>query len=398
MFAQDSDAPGGPAPLDEIPLEELEDQIVGLAAEVYALTCRWLCLVAEFERRGAYADWGCSTCAQWLAWRCGLSDRAARDHVRVARRLPELPLIRARFASGELSYSKVRALTRVATAQDEAELLEMAEHATTGQLERIARVYRGALDLNQAEEAHRDRFLAWSWEPDGSLSFRGQLPGEEAALFLRALEAGRDSLYEEANAEDGHSEPPERVSNADAVVSMAETMLASGPASRRGGERSQVVVHADADVLSKEAESGRCTTADGSPLAAETARRLACDAAVVPIFERDGKALSVGRRSRSIPPSIRRVLDARDGGCRFPGSVKRIGDRFVFRRPDGKLIADVPCMRRRGQPAQSRRLRGDRHPATLRTPARERLDLDHAIFALLAQPGPRERARGPDPP
>ena len=297
------------------------------------------------------------------------------------------------------------------------------------------RAYRGALELNEAVEAQNERFLAWSWEPDGSLSFHGQLPGEDAALFLRALESAHDAAYEEAAP--GSDGQRERISNADAVVSMAETMLAAGPASRKGGERYQVVVHADAGVLTKERESGRCTTKDGSPLAAETARRLACDAAVVPIFEQEGKALSIGRRSRSIPPSIRRVLDARDGGCRFPGcnnrrfvenhhlehwadggetseenlvqlcrrhhhliheggfTVTLRGERFVFRRPDGRLIAEVPCMRRRALPEPPRRRRGDTHRSGAREPVRERLDLDHTVFALVTQPGPMKRTRGP---
>ena len=426
--------PATRTPPDSLSLAQLEEEIANLAAEVYALTCRWLCLVGEFERREGYREWGCRGSAQWLAWRCGLSERAARDHVRVGRSLLELPRIRTSFARGEISYSKVRALTRVATPEDEEELLDLARNATTDQLERIVRAYRGALPLEDARRAHRDRFMQWSWEPDGSLSFSGRLPGEEAARFMRALEAARDDLRERGW-DAGSADPV--VTNADAITSMGESFLAAGPAARRGGDRHQLVVRIDPDVLTGENESGRCATEDGSPLAAETARRLACDSGIVPIVEREGTILSVGRKTRSIPPALRRALDARDGGCRFPGcnnrrflenhhlehwadggetseenliqlcgphhhllheggySVARVADRFLFRRADGRVIEEAPCLRpipRRGS-AEPRSRRGHAHASP--RPARERIDLDHVVSTLMQQAGPRKRRREP---
>src|SRR5919204_5046032 len=89
---------------DEWPLELLEREISELAAHIHAGMCRWLGLVGEFDRREGWTDWGCKSCAQWVAWRCALAPPAAREHVRVARRLRELPLIRAAFEKGELSY------------------------------------------------------------------------------------------------------------------------------------------------------------------------------------------------------------------------------------------------------------------------------------------------------
>src|ERR687886_426452 len=118
-----------------ITLEELQDEIATLAAHIYAGTCRWLELVAELDRRGSWTESGAGSCAEWLAWRCALSPRAAREHVRVARCLPELPLTHCAFARGELSYAKVRALTRIATAENEAGLLELAACLTAAQLE-----------------------------------------------------------------------------------------------------------------------------------------------------------------------------------------------------------------------------------------------------------------------
>jgi Domain of unknown function (DUF222)/HNH endonuclease len=107
---------------------------------------------------------------------------------------------------------------------------------------------------------------------------------------------------------------------------MSDTILASGPAGRRGGERYQVVVHVEAETLAGESEDGVCELDHGPGLHPETARRLACDASVVRILERDGRPLSVGRKSRSVPPALMRALQSRDGGCRFPGCCER---RFV---------------------------------------------------------------------
>ena len=434
------------ADLDSLTADRLEDEIVSIASEVYALTCRWLCLIAEYDRRRAHEKAGFATCSQWLAWRCGLSDRAARDHVRVARALGELPLLRAAFGSGELSYSKARAVARVAGPDDEGDLIELASHATTAQLERIVRAYRGALSLKEAEKARQNRFFNWSWEEDGSLSFRGSLPAEEAALFMRAIESARDGIHEDRWAQErspgadaqvaDKTAQRSEVTNADAIVAIAETQLASGPASRASGERYQVVVHVDEKVLAG-ANEGRCATEDGSPLATETARRLACDATITPMSEskQPGKAPLVGRRTRSVPPALARAIRARDGGCRFPGcnnrrfvdnhhikpwaqggetneenlvqlcrrhhhliheggfSVERRGDRFVFRRPDGRTIARVPCMAPRRPSCDPPRRR-----STGRLPigGLNRLDLEHTMFALMCAHGSDRRARAPD--
>src|SRR4051794_35072948 len=110
---------------DAAPLERLEREITQLASHIHAATCRWLGMVAAFDRREGWAQWGCRSCAHWISWRCSVAPVAAREHVRVARRLEELPLIRAAFAEGRLSYSKVRALTRVENLAREGELLDL---------------------------------------------------------------------------------------------------------------------------------------------------------------------------------------------------------------------------------------------------------------------------------
>jgi hypothetical protein len=307
-------------------LDELEDELATLASHIYAGTCRWLELVGELDRRGTWG-WGCGSCAEWLAWRCALLPRAAREHVRVARRLPELPLIHASFSRGELSYAKVRALTRVAEVDIEEELLELARVMTAAQLERALSAYR-RVTTEEARDAHEDAYLTSFWDEDGSLVIRGRLAPEDAALFLRALEAARDSLWQRDRDElRGSAEPrrePRRPTNTEALVALADAALAQ-ESHRSGGERYHVVVHIDEAALAGNGDGG-CALEEGPAIAPETARRLACDASLVRIGERGGKPLSVGRKTRTIPPALRRALSARDRGCRFPGCENH---RFV---------------------------------------------------------------------
>src|SRR5215213_2193231 len=116
------------------PLARLEREITELASHIHAATCRWLGLVAEFDRRGGWGAWACRSCAEWISWRCSISPGAAREHVRVARRLEELPLIRSAFGEGRLSYSKVRALTRVDNVVEEGSVVLEALEASVDRL------------------------------------------------------------------------------------------------------------------------------------------------------------------------------------------------------------------------------------------------------------------------
>jgi hypothetical protein len=158
-------------------LDALESEICALAAHLAAATCRWLLLIAEFEAREGWAEWGVSSCAHWLSWRCGIGMTAAREHVRVARALRGLPLVQDEFASGALSYSKVRALTRVASEKTEAQLVELARHATGAQLEKLCRQYGRVLRATseQAQTLHERQQLSTYWDDDGMLVVQGRL-------------------------------------------------------------------------------------------------------------------------------------------------------------------------------------------------------------------------------
>src|ERR1700742_4475050 len=134
-----ADAAASPAEPARVPLERVEAQLCELAGHLAAATCRFLVLLADFDARRGWASWEMRSCSQWLSWKCQMSSGTAREHVRVARALPGLPVIRGEFAAGRLSYAKVRALTRIATPETDAALAEMASPMTGDQLERFAR-------------------------------------------------------------------------------------------------------------------------------------------------------------------------------------------------------------------------------------------------------------------
>jgi hypothetical protein len=176
-----------------VPLERLEAQICELAGHLTAATCRFLVLLGDFDARRGWASWEMSSCATWLSWKCQLSSGTAREHVRVARALRDLPMLRAEFAAARLSYAKVRALTRIATPATEAGLAELAGPMTANQLERFARAHRQVTGADDAAARIRRR-LAWRFEEDGSLAGTFRLPPLAGAVLLQALRAAAGDL------------------------------------------------------------------------------------------------------------------------------------------------------------------------------------------------------------
>jgi len=321
--------------------EALETEITELCAHINAASYRLLQLVAALDDEAPWGAWGLNSCAHWLNWRCGIGMNAAREKVRVAHALKQLLLISASFASGELSFSKVRALTRIADADNEAKLLELARYATAAQVEKLVRAYRRVGRLEERERAtaqHAARELTYYYDDDGSLVIRARLPADEGAVVLQALNAAMDAQREverDAQARDEESEDVTAVTSgvvdrfaqrrADALTTMAETTLRHGPEQLSAGERYQVVVHVTAETLTDNTladddSDGRCELDDGMRLAPATVRRIACDGSLVHITEDSaGNPLDIGRKTRAVPPALRRALQARDCGCRFPG-------------------------------------------------------------------------------
>ena len=125
--------------LAKVTTAELESSITGLCADLNAATYRQLSMIAEFDVRCGWGDDGVRSCAHWLNWRCGISLVAAREKVRVAHALKKLPNTSLAFASGELSYSKARAITRVGTVHNEDCLLSYARYGSASHLDQVVK-------------------------------------------------------------------------------------------------------------------------------------------------------------------------------------------------------------------------------------------------------------------
>ena len=331
---------------------ELEHRMKVQAAQITALTCRWIQLLGELVVRGVWADQGARSPAQWLSYMVGMAASTARDHVRVALRLRELPAIRAEFAAGRLSYSKVRALTRIARPELQDLLLRWSRHATAADVERIVRGTARCERLAAADPAERtsQHGLRLSYLDEHTAVVTLHLPVDEALELVegaariielengdvdadpddeRETEAHRHQPSDDATAVEGSPLPtaPRRPTGqalVDAVVASVRTAVANGPADTTGADRTTLVLHVDADSLAAQApdratpvHSGRGELAAMSPAAL---RRLACDAGLVPVvIDGDGTPVDVGRRQRTLTTALRRALLARDRSCRFPG-------------------------------------------------------------------------------
>ena len=242
-------------------VEELGDQIATLAAHIHAATERLLALLAEFDRLRGWERSGHRDCTDWLSARTGIDRGAAQEKVRAARALTGLPLTREAMARGELSFSKVRALTRVAEPHNERELVELARGVTTAQLERMVRAWKKGSRQDEVErerERHESRTLSVFPDDDGMYVVRGWLTPEVGALLMRALEVAGDALFGERRAPGLGPDDPEVARRdaahrrADAIGLLAERALAAGfgeedsaPASGARAERHQVVLHVD---------------------------------------------------------------------------------------------------------------------------------------------------------
>ena len=283
----------GPGPAS-VPLERLEAQICELAGHLAAATCRFLVLLGDFDARRGWASWEMSSCAAWLSWKCQMSSGSAREHVRVARALRDLPVIRAEFGAGRLSYAKVRALTRIAAPATEAGLAELAGPMTGNQLERFARAHRQVSSADDAV-ARIARRLTFRLEDDGSLAGTFRLPPLAGAVLLKALRAAANDLEHPhdshkntergVSAETPTAAPPEAPAVAppaaptssslvDALVIIAEAFLAEKVAAAGDPEVYQVIVHVGTDAITPACRSPALRTFPRKRRQARRRRRL----------------------------------------------------------------------------------------------------------------------------
>ena len=268
------DASAGPV----AEMDRLGNEIAELSAHIEAAGAHLLELIREFDERGGWAN-GFSSCAQWLSWRVGMNRGAARERVRVARALGSLPLLADALARGELSYAKVRALTRVATPETEERLLAVGKAGTACHVERIVRGWRRVDAIAEARETthrHKSRSLQVYEDEDGMVVIRGRLTPEAGAVLKQALAAARETLYRQTHGTDAGAIPGDVSSEtsptqqqADALALLAETALHHGIDPGTSGERYQVVVHVDAQVLADPEAPGQSVLEGGTHVSAE---------------------------------------------------------------------------------------------------------------------------------
>ena len=330
-----------PALITRRSLDELEADIISLSTHITAQEYEFLVLLREFDLRQGWTAYHFNNCAEWLNMKCGMAPCTAREKLRVANSLFDLPQTSAAFQRGDLSYSKARSITRVATPSSEARLLEFAVKATAAQVDKHCMGLRNVqreTSIKDANQLHENLYLSCSAHCDGSVTLSVELPKECADLVMKALEKSvarmsrPDKDYFEDGAEikdtssgnDGYAPRggwPPRASEifkqqADALVEIARSYLSGGSDGKScTADHYQVTVHVDEKALrgSPDAESK-------SDLPIETVRRLCCDGSLVPVTENErGKPLNVGRKHRVVQPALRRALLARDKCCRFPG-------------------------------------------------------------------------------
>ena len=338
-------------------LEQLGERIAEQAAHLDAAMHRLLADLREFDQRGGWHVQGALSCAHWLSWRVGWELVTARERVRVANKLAAFPAIDDALRRGEVSYSKVRALVRVATPTNEALLLDHARLMTAAQLEKLTRKY--ALVQRHGQDPHptgdvQRRYVRRRHTEDGMVKIEAVLHPEEAELVWAMLDHAAKQLVRvpaspaagaASDAADDSAESREVIeptpgqgasvlhqradaakrafNRADALVSLAQGYLRGDRPNRSPIEVTLTVpaasLHSEAADPLEAGEMGE------SFLSQDAARRLSCDAGVVEVTEDDhGVPLSVGRKRRTIAGALRRALHKRDSTCTFPGCTHRI--------------------------------------------------------------------------
>ena len=322
-------APDQPRIIHHRPIEELADSLQNSWKSVCECTARFLREVYEFDLRQGYKEWGYVDTAEWLDFKCGISRVTAREKVRIAKCLVVLSKVERAFAEGRLSYSKVRALVRVAKLETEDELLEFALATPASFLEKRLAELRNGSSETSSDSAHFERKL-WSCEREGDrMVLHAELSRADAMLVLEALEKCKSEIADSGLENDGKWNDLAR--SADALVLMARRSLSgrfrgidgsdedtdteprdSAESPESSGGAHLVMVHVD--------ESALRGKGGASDLPIRTVKRLLCDGSAAGVVENgNGEPLSIGRKSRTVPRAIRRALDARDRTCRYPG-------------------------------------------------------------------------------
>jgi hypothetical protein len=334
-----------------MPLPDLELELLGLAGHIAAAECRFLQLLAEFDQRNGWAGDGIRSCAHWLSWRAGMSLRTATEHLRVAHALRNLPRITEAFAAGLVSYSKVRAITRIAgsdaatltrlaaeiTAGDsdlrhttvadpataEQVLLNVALHGTASHVETVVQAVRRR-HTPPAHHAAR-RSLSWRWDDDGSLILRARLTPDQGATLIAAIEAlipPGSPVTPPASPSPEDLDQRAREQEPGPAVDRVAARRADALLTLINRDTDETVERGTAQVIVRlDAATGAARLDGGPEIPDPTAERLACDARVqVLLDDRTTNRMYLGRNRRLASPAQIAALTVRDGGrCQFPG-------------------------------------------------------------------------------
>jgi Domain of unknown function (DUF222) len=299
----------GPSSPSSLPIERLEAELIGCAALENVHKARFVGLLAEFLDRRGWESWACVSPVQWLSWKCGLGPTAASVHIRVARALGALPAIAAAFASGALSWSKVRAVTRVATPATDSIWAEWARHGTGAQIDTMAAAARrmGAADVDRQEAT---RSFTWRTDGDGSVVFSWRVPAETGAAVIAAVNQ--------------HTTPERDVPIAQTRSdSLAALVFGPDPVTP------EVVIHVDQSAppprpgdgspIGRSGATGSARSADGVVVPSELVEVGICSGTFTVVVHDPDGAVRVSDRIRNPTPRTRRALRARDRQCRMPG-------------------------------------------------------------------------------
>ena len=345
--------------VEEVVTERLEAEICELSGQIAAATARLVLMIAEYDRRQGWAYWGCRSAAHWLSWKCGVGMHAAREKLRVGHALAALPLIRAAFERGELSYSQVRSITRVAGPHNEGALVDIARHSTSQQLDRLVAATVKAeriWDAGFAAAQLAERSFCSDFDYDLAMYLaKVRLTSDDGRQLTTALQLAAKQIKAERG-DQGPETTPEQLL-ADALMVLVSSFLATGRGEGTGTDDYRTVVFTDDAVVNPDPELGHrddcacdCETDarsvpdaprahldGGAMLTAETIRRIWCDTTVTRLELRDGVIVEINEPSRVISAALRRALGLRDSQCRFPGCcAKRVDAHHIrYRRHKG---------------------------------------------------------------
>jgi hypothetical protein len=301
-----------------MPAESMGDDQIALQRIGHRVQAEGLRRLRRFDSGQGYAPSGALSARAWLRWQLNLTANAASERVAISRKLVALPNTEQALADGDISYRHAVLIAETASqlgdkfeAQAETILVDVSKDVCPWRLQRAIWNLKHCLEpdgvLSDANKAHGRRFLHMSQTLDGVYRIDGWLDAEGGATLNTALNSVMGPWVEG----DDRSATERR---ADAAVEMARRQLDGGQLPAVGGQKPHLAVSVDMATLSKEPGSMAAELEWSQPIPAETARRLACDAAITPII--DGEA---DHTSRVVPGATRRALIARDKGCRFPG-------------------------------------------------------------------------------